>query len=133
MLKLIFIEAIKRSWFASTLFALTELLGGLYLAFLISAIVSTKAIQNYDITKELIIFGIVLSAIRSIFSYISINTILKIAFDFSKEVIIKNFNAVLEVLEREKGNQTMKGDLIKSSFLTSSMGVSYKLKLPKNI
>ena len=52
---------------------------------------------------------------------------------FSDDKIIKNFNAVLEVLEREKGNQTMKGDLIKSSFLTSSMGVSYKLKLPKNI
>ena len=52
---------------------------------------------------------------------------------FSDDKIIKNFNAVLEVLEREKGNQTIKGDLIKSSFLTSSMGVSYKLKLPKNI
>ena len=52
---------------------------------------------------------------------------------FSDDKIIKNFNAVLEVLEREKGNQTTKGDLIKSSFLTSSMGVSYKLKLPKNI
>ena len=52
---------------------------------------------------------------------------------FSDDKIIKNFNAVLEVLEREKGNQTIKGDLIKSAFLTSTMGVSYKLKLPKNI
>ena len=52
---------------------------------------------------------------------------------FSDDKIIKNFNAVLEVLEKEKGNQTIKGDLIKSSFLTSTMGVSYKLKLPKNI
>ena len=52
---------------------------------------------------------------------------------FSDEKIIQNFNAVLEVLEKEKGNQTIKGDLIKSAFLTSTMGVSYKLKLPKNI
>ena len=52
---------------------------------------------------------------------------------FSDDKVIKNFAAVLEVLEREKGNQTIKGDLIKSAFLTSTMGVSYKLKLPKNI
>ena len=52
---------------------------------------------------------------------------------FSDEKIIKNFNAVLDVLDKEKGNQTIKGDLIKSAFLTSTMGVSYKLKLPKNI
>ena len=52
---------------------------------------------------------------------------------FSDEKIIQNFNAVLDVLEKEKGNQTIKGDLVKSAFLTSTMGVSYKLKLPKNI
>ena len=52
---------------------------------------------------------------------------------FSDEKIIQNFNAVLDVLEKEKGNQTIKGDLIKKAFLTSTMGVSYKLKLPKNI
>ena len=52
---------------------------------------------------------------------------------FSDDKVIKNFTAVLDVLEREKGNQTIKGDLIKSAFLTSTMGVSYKLKLPKNI
>ena len=52
---------------------------------------------------------------------------------FSDDKVIKNFVAVIDVLEREKGNQTIKGDLIKSAFLTSTMGVSYKLKLPKNI
>ncbi len=52
---------------------------------------------------------------------------------FSNDKIIQNFNAVLDVLEKEKDNQTIKGDLIKSAFLTSTMGVSYKLKLPKNI
>ena len=52
---------------------------------------------------------------------------------FTDDKVIKNFAAVLDVLEREKGNQTIKGDLIKSAFLTSTMGVSYKLKLPKNI
>ena len=53
--------------------------------------------------------------------------------NFSDEKLLKNFNAVFEVLEREKGNNTIKGDLIKNIFLTSSMGVSYKIKLQKNI
>ena len=52
---------------------------------------------------------------------------------FSDDKIIKNFQAVIDVLEKEKGNQTIKGDLVKSAFLTSTMGVSYKLKLPKSI
>ena len=52
---------------------------------------------------------------------------------FADDKLIQNFNAVFDVLDREKGNQSIKGDLIKSAFLTSTMGVSYKLKLPKNI
>jgi large subunit ribosomal protein L1 len=52
---------------------------------------------------------------------------------FSDEKLLKNYNAILETLEKEKSNNTLKGDLIKSVFLTSSMGVSYKLKIGKNI
>jgi large subunit ribosomal protein L1 len=52
---------------------------------------------------------------------------------FEDEKLIKNFNAIIETLEKEKSNNTVKGDLIKSSFITSSMGVSYKLKLGKSI
>ena len=52
---------------------------------------------------------------------------------FSDEKLIKNFNAVIEILEKEKSNNTIKGDLIKTAFITSTMGVSYKLKLGKNI
>ena len=52
---------------------------------------------------------------------------------FNDDQLIKNFNAVLETLEKEKSNNTVKGDLIKSAFITSTMGVSYKLKLGKNI
>ena len=52
---------------------------------------------------------------------------------FSNDKLLKNFNAVFEVLEREKGNNTLKGDLIRDVFLTSTMGVSYKIKLTKNI
>ena len=52
---------------------------------------------------------------------------------FSDDKLIKNFNAILEILEREKGNNTIKGNLIKNAFLTSTMGVSYKIKLPKSI
>jgi len=51
---------------------------------------------------------------------------------FKDDQLIKNYNAVLETLEKEKSNLTIKGDLIKSSFITSTMGVSYKLKLSKN-
>ena len=53
--------------------------------------------------------------------------------NFSDDKLIKNFNAIFEILEREKGNNTVKGNLIKNAFLTSTMGVSYKIKLPKNI
>ena len=53
---------------------------------------------------------------------------------FPDEKIIKNFNAVMETLEREKSNNPLKkGDLIKNIFITSTMGISYKLKLSKNI
>ena len=53
--------------------------------------------------------------------------------NFSDENLIKNYNAVIETLEKEKSNNTIKGDLIKNIYLTSSMGVSYKIKLEKNI
>ena len=53
--------------------------------------------------------------------------------NFSDDKLIKNFSAIFEILEREKGNNTIKGNLIKNAFLTSTMGVSYKIKLPKNI
>ena len=52
---------------------------------------------------------------------------------FNDDQLIKNFNAILDILEKEKSNNTLKGDLIKSAFITSTMGVSYKLKLGKNI
>ena len=52
---------------------------------------------------------------------------------FDDEKLIKNYNAIVETLEKEKSNNTVKGDLIRSAFLTSTMGVSYKLKLGKSI
>ena len=52
---------------------------------------------------------------------------------FNDDVLIKNFEAILDTLEKEKSSNTLKGDLIKSAFITSTMGVSYKLKLEKNI
>ena len=51
---------------------------------------------------------------------------------FSDDNLIKNYNTVLDTLEKEKSNILIKGDLIKSIFITSTMGVSYKLKLNKN-
>ena len=52
---------------------------------------------------------------------------------FSDDQLIKNYNAILDMLEKEKSNNTLKGDLIKNTFITSTMGVSYKLKLGKVI
>ena len=51
---------------------------------------------------------------------------------FSDEKILNNFNAIIETLEKEKGNNSFKGEMIKSIYLTSTMGISYKLKLDKH-
>ena len=52
---------------------------------------------------------------------------------FDDQKLFKNFNAIIDALEKEKSNNTLKGDLIKQVFMTSTMGVSYKVKLEKNI
>ena len=52
---------------------------------------------------------------------------------FTDEKLIKNFNAIVETLEKEKSNNTVKGDLIRSAYITSTMGVAYKVKLGKSI
>ncbi|MDC3097418.1 50S ribosomal protein L1 [Candidatus Pelagibacter sp.] len=52
---------------------------------------------------------------------------------FSDDKLIKNFNAIIDALEKEKSNNTIKGDLIKQAFITSTMGVPYKIKLGKSI
>tara|TARA_B100002052_G_scaffold296809_1_gene326046 strand:- start:145 stop:825 length:681 start_codon:yes stop_codon:yes gene_type:complete len=52
---------------------------------------------------------------------------------FTDEDLIKNFQSILDTLDKEKGNNNIKGNLIKSCFITSTMGVSFKLKLDKSI
>ena len=52
---------------------------------------------------------------------------------FKDDQLLKNYNAIIDTLEKEKTNITVKGNLIKNAFITSSMGVSYKLKLEKVI
>jgi len=52
---------------------------------------------------------------------------------FHDDQLLKNYHAILDTLEKEKANITLKGDLIKNTFITSSMGVSYKVKLGKII
>ena len=51
---------------------------------------------------------------------------------FEDDKLIKNYLAVIDALEKEKSNLTIKGDLVKQVFITSSMGVSYKVKLDKS-
>ena len=51
---------------------------------------------------------------------------------FSDKNLIKNFNAVVDTIIKEKPTG-VKGNLVKNVFITSTMGVSYKLKLNKNI
>ncbi len=50
----------------------------------------------------------------------------------SDDNLIKNFNAALDVISKEKPSG-VKGNFIKSAFVTSTMGISYKLKLNKGI
>jgi large subunit ribosomal protein L1 len=52
---------------------------------------------------------------------------------FHDDQLLKNYYAILDTLEKEKSNLTLKGDLIKNTFVTSSMGVSYKVKIGKVI
>ena len=52
---------------------------------------------------------------------------------FTDEKLIMNFNAIIDALDKEKSNNTIKGDLIKQAHITSTMGVSYKLKIGKSI
>ena len=47
---------------------------------------------------------------------------------FSDNKIIENFNAFIQTRQKEKP-KGIKGNFILSSFLTSTMGISYKLKL----
>ena len=51
---------------------------------------------------------------------------------FSDEKIIENFNAIIQTIQKEKPSG-IKGDFILSSFITSTMGISYKLKLKAKI
>ena len=46
---------------------------------------------------------------------------------FTNEKIKENFDAFIKVIQREKPN-SIKGNFILSAFLTSTMGLSYKLK-----
>ena len=52
---------------------------------------------------------------------------------FDDETLVKNYNAVIEAIEKEKSNLTIKGDLVRQAFVTSTMGVSYKIKLDKSL
>ena len=51
---------------------------------------------------------------------------------FTDDKILSNFNAIIETLRKEKGNNPFKGEMIKNIYLTSTMGISYKLKLDKH-
>jgi large subunit ribosomal protein L1 len=50
---------------------------------------------------------------------------------FSDNKLIQNFNAVLDVLEKEKSKNILKSNLIKNIYITSTMGAAYKIKLPQ--
>ena len=45
---------------------------------------------------------------------------------FSTEKLLENYNHFIESVKKEKPD-TIKGEFIKNAFLTSTMGISYKL------
>ncbi len=51
---------------------------------------------------------------------------------FDENKLVQNYNAIIDALEKEKSNLTIKGDLVNQVFITSTMGVSYKIKLDKS-
>ena len=51
---------------------------------------------------------------------------------FTDDKIIANFKAIIDTLEKEKSNNSFKGEMIKNIFITSTMGISYNLKLDKH-
>ena len=48
--------------------------------------------------------------------------------NFPENKILENYNSLIESIKKEKPNG-IKGDFILSTFITSTMGVSYKIKL----
>ena len=48
--------------------------------------------------------------------------------NFSENKILENYNSLIETIKKEKPNG-IKGDFILSTFMTSTMGISYKIKL----
>ena len=51
---------------------------------------------------------------------------------FSDDKLIKNFNSVIDAISKDKPSN-VKGEFVKNTFITSTMGVSYKIKLEKSI
>ena len=48
--------------------------------------------------------------------------------NFPESKILENYNLLIESIKKEKPN-SIKGDFILSAFITSTMGISYKIKL----
>ena len=46
---------------------------------------------------------------------------------FSNENLLENFNHFFDSIKKEKPD-TMKGELIRNTYITSSMGISYKVR-----
>tara|TARA_B110000196_G_C21081886_1_gene632915 strand:- start:201 stop:887 length:687 start_codon:yes stop_codon:yes gene_type:complete len=51
---------------------------------------------------------------------------------FSDTDLIKNYNSIIETILKDKPSN-IKGEYIKNVFLTSTMGISYKLKINKSV
>ena len=45
---------------------------------------------------------------------------------FSTEKLLENYNFLIESVKKEKP-ETIKGDFIKGTYITSTMGISYKI------
>ena len=61
------------------------------------------------------------------FSFLTLSIkCLKFSFNLSTEKLLENYNYFIENLKKEKPD-TIKGEFIKNIFLTSTMGISYKV------
>ena len=51
---------------------------------------------------------------------------------FSNDKLIKNFNSVIDAISKDKPSN-IKGEFVKKAFITSTMGVSYKIEFKNSI
>jgi len=90
-------EAVRRTWFHGSVYAFLELFGGIYIALLVSSIATPNALSSKGIDVEIIVAGSFVFLIRTALSMGVLRKMLLTSFEISRDLIIDNFRALLNV------------------------------------